>query len=314
MNHPRRQKLQSVVYAIRHLNDFSNDEAKLVCRDCSPGYVTQTINKLVRHGFLDQWLAERKKRLRWIESKVDEIDQWIAKQVHGEQVKETPEQDRPREVLLRIGSDQLSVEQLLAILIRTGAPGESALQAGRIIANRYATRLDELAETSLYELKEVSKAVRKDSFCQIMAGIELGRRVAIQKEQLAEAQIRIKGSDEAIAYCTKVFHRLAYDGKQEQFHIVTLDTQHGPINHHLITVGTLDSSLVHPREVFRPAIRDAASAILLVHNHPSGDPRPSREDRAVTNKLREVGELIGIRVLDHIIVAREKTLSLMSLE
>ncbi len=314
MTDPRRQKLQSIVYAIRDLNDFSSDDAKLVCRDHSPGYVTRTINKLVRHGFLDQWLTDNKKRLRWIESKVDEIDHWIAKQIHGEQVKETPEQDRPREVLMRIGTDKLSLEQLLAILLRTGVPGESALQAARIIANRFAERLDELAEASLYELRDISKAVRKDSYCQIMAGIELGRRVAALKKKFGEAPIRIQGSADAIAYCSRLYHRLAFDGKQEEFHIVTLDTKHGPINHHLITVGTLDASLVHPREVFRPAIRDAASAIILVHNHPSGDPTPSREDHAVTKKLREVGELLGIRVLDHIIVAREQSLSLMSLD
>jgi DNA repair protein RadC len=314
MKEKRRQKLKSIVYAMRELNNFSTDDAKLVCHDSAPSYVTRTINQLVKNGFLDQYRVEgnRKQTLRWIDQQLDKLDQWIAKQIHGEQVKETPEADRPREILLRTGSDKLTLENLLAILIRTGVPGESCVQAARLLSNRFASRLHELPEAGMCELKEISRAIRKDSYCQIMAGIELGRRIALVKEQLSEEQIRIKGSDDAIRYCMKLFHRLAFDGKQEQFHVVTLDTQHGPINHHLITVGTLDASLVHPREVFRPAIRDAASAILLVHNHPSGDPTPSKEDRAVTRKLKEVGELVGIRVLDHIIVARESGRSLMA--
>ena len=145
-----------------------------------------------------------------------------------------------------------------------------------------------------------------------MAGIELGRRLALIQDQQPLPPERIRGSDDAIRYCMRAFNRLAIDGKQEEFHIVTLDTQHGPINSHLITVGTLDASLVHPREVFRAAIRDSASAILLVHNHPSGDPTPSREDKAVTDRLVQVGELVGIRVLDHIIVAKERGRSVMA--
>jgi DNA repair protein RadC len=311
MNEDRRRKLTSIVYAIRELDDFSNDDAKLVCRDCSPGYVTLTINKLVKHGFLDSRLEEKKKRLRWIESKLDGIESWIVKQVHGEQVKETPENQRPREVLLRSGAADLTLEQLLAILIRSGIPGESALQAARILANRFGERLDRLSESSHAELREISRVVRRDVYCQIMAGIELGRRVANFQAERQEP-CRIRGSDDAVSYCSKHFHRLAIDGKQEEFHIVTLDTQNGPINHHLITVGTLDASLVHPREVFRPAIRDSASSVILVHNHPSGKSTPSREDHAVTTRLKEVGDLVGIRVLDHIIVARERSRSLLA--
>ena len=115
---------------------------------------------------------------------------------------------------------------------------------------------------------------------------------------------------EAIDYCAHEFARLAADGVQEEFHIVTLDTKHKPIHRHCITRGTLDASLVHPREVFRPAIRDSAAAVLLVHNHPSGDPTPSREDHSVTKQLTEAGKLLGISVLDHIVVARRQCVSI----
>jgi DNA repair protein RadC len=100
------------------------------------------------------------------------------------------------------------------------------------------------------------------------------------------------------------------DRRQEEFHVVSLDTKLFPIGHHQITVGTLDASLVHPREVFRAAIRDAASAIILVHNHPSGDPTPSREDIQVTDRLKKAADIIGIKILDHIVVASQSCVSI----
>jgi DNA repair protein RadC len=103
---------------------------------------------------------------------------------------------------------------------------------------------------------------------------------------------------------------LVSDCLQEEFHTVTLDTKNQVIASHQITVGTLDASLVHPREVFRRAIKDAASSVILVHNHPSGDPTPSREDIAVTDRLCEVGKTIGIDVLDHIVLGKEKCVSI----
>ncbi|NND97849.1 MAG: DNA repair protein RadC, partial [Pirellulaceae bacterium] len=148
------------------------------------------------------------------------------------------------------------------------------------------------------------------SYAQIMAGIELGRRIARADAAVEDAPTKITSTKLAVAYCEQEFARLARDAVQEEFHIVTLDTKHKPIRSHRITVGTLDASLVHPREVFRPAIRDAASAVLLIHNHPSGDPTPSREDHQVTDQLTEAGKMLGINVLDHIIVARERSLSI----
>ena len=142
---------------------------------------------------------------------------------------------------------------------------------------------------------------------RLMAGIELGRRVS---EAKANYNTKITSTQEAIQFCTGHFSRLIANGLQEEFHVVTLDTKHRMIDSHRITVGTLDASLVHPRELFRPAIRDASSAVLLAHNHPSGDATPSREDIAVTERMTEAGKLIGINVLDHIVLAREGCLSI----
>jgi DNA repair protein RadC len=309
----RKQKLTTILYAIRALPEFSSDHAKDLCKDIAPAYVTKTLKLLVKEGHLGEVERDKSKLLVWTQKNIDlDFEQWINRQVYGEQIKQTPEEDRPRERLLRDGPASLTDADLIAILIRVGVVGESAVQAGRKLANRFSGRIAALADSSLHELRGMSKAIRRDSYSQIMAGIELGRRIAAVHDADKQATIRIRGSDDAIRYCARTFARLAVDGKQEQFHIVTLDTQYGPIANHLITIGTLDASLVHPREVFRPAIRDAASAILLVHNHPSGDPTPSREDHAVTKRLEEVGETIGIKVLDHIVVAKERCVSILS--
>jgi DNA repair protein RadC len=313
MSEERKQKLQSLIYSIQTEDAFSADWAKTRCQDCAPAYVTRVLKQLTRDGHLEASSQEAGTLYRWITNRPEEVDRWIDRQVYGEQIKQSPIEARPREQLLRDGAAKLTDAQLLAILIRVGVPKESAVQAGQRLSNRFSgADLAELFDASLPELRDISNAIRKDSYCQIMAGIELGRRISVLRDLKPELPERIRGSDDAIDYCMQRFARLAADGKQEEFHIVTLDTQHGPIASHRITVGTLDASLVHPREVFRAAIRDGASAILLVHNHPSGDPTPSREDIAVTDRLSKVGELVGIRVLDHIVVAKQAGRSVMA--
>ena len=183
-----------------------------------------------------------------------------------------------------------SNQELLAIVLRRQYERVADKGFGEIVQSGHA----ELGLTKL-------------AYDQLMAGIELGKRAA---EPKANYNVRISSTQAATDFCKAHFARLIAEGLQEEFHIVTLDTKHRMINSHLITVGTLDASLVHPREVFRPAIKDASSAILCVHNHPSGDPTPSREDRQVTDQLTDVGKTIGISVLDHIVVAKEGCVSL----
>ena len=304
----RRKRLERVLKPLVGLNEFSNEDAKLRCVESSPGYVTSTLNQLIREGFLREQTVGDRSMFQWtVELKIDE---WIDQQIHGLQVKQTPQQDRPRERLLKDGPESLSNGDLLAILIRVGVRNESAVAGGAKIANRFADRLTDLPKSSQADLKAISPAATKSSYAQIMAGIELGRRIAKVQQNSEQSVTKITSTKLAVAYCENEFARLAHDAVQEEFHIVTLDTKHKPIRTHRITVGTLDASLVHPREVFRPAIRDAASAVLLVHNHPSGDPTPSREDHQVTEQLTEAGKLLGINVLDHIIVASQRSLSI----
>jgi DNA repair protein RadC len=223
---------------------------------------------------------------------------------------QTPSADRPRERLFSQGPGSLRIADLLAILIRSGRPGESALQAGEKIAARYAERLGDLADAGQGELSEITAAIGPAAYCQIMAGIELGRRIAQARDENKTRKYSLQHSDAALRFCREHFARLASDAAQEEFHIVCLDTRLQVINTHRISVGCLDRSLVHPREVFRAAVKDAAKAIILVHNHPSGNPTPSDEDVTLTRRLEEAGKTMGIDILDHVIVARSGASSL----
>ncbi|MFG0289741.1 MAG: DNA repair protein RadC [Rhodopirellula sp. JB044] len=311
MSEKRRKRYQGVLYPLAQRSRFRRSEMADLVDEETASFVTRTVNEVVRAGVLETIREDDEILYAWTANDpVGSVDQWIDRRIHGDQVKETPEQERPRERLMRLGAASLSDADLLAILIRVGVVGESAVTGAQKLANRFHDELDRIRDAGLPELREVTPAVTKASYCQILAALELGKRAT---EALRERPVvihKITSTLEATQYCAEKFAYLAGDAVQEEFHIVTLDTKHKPIRSHRITIGTLDASLVHPREVFRPAIRDAASAVLLVHNHPSGDPTPSREDHSVTQRLTEAGKLIGISVLDHIVVARERCVSI----
>jgi DNA repair protein RadC len=273
-----------------------------------PGFITRRVNELVRQGWVIREDGDGQ-RYRWNPDRGEfSVQRWLDERLCGPQIKVSPRAERPRERLLAVGADQLQTSELLAILIRSGRPGESAVMAGRKIAQAFRHRLEALPEAGRGELRSISPAVADTAWCQIMAGIELGRRVAALSDRPITR--RISSTGEAMAFCQSHFARLASDGRQEEFHIITLGTKNQVIDTHRITVGTLDASLVHPREVFRPAIKDAASSIILVHNHPSGDPAPSPEDHAVTRRLEASGKTLGIDVLDHIVLGRGLAVSI----
>ena len=192
-----------------------------------------------------------------------------------------------------------SIEELLDTLLRSSNNAKK-------IAEDF--NIEELADIQRREARLTPAA-----FARLKAGIELGRRVQEAKTSYLNVK-RIGGSEDAINYCKQKFSRLISDCLQEEFHIVLLGTKNQILGTNHITTGTLDASLVHPREVFRPAIRAAASSVLLAHNHPSGDPTPSREDIAVTNRLEQAGEVIGIDVLDHIVMGKQGTISIREYE
>lgn len=317
MNEESRKQRESVLGVLSRLDHFSIDLALRSCETENSSVVSRTLRELVREGALVKTSTGGEDRYHWKNSPSGPppSTQSIPNRRCGQKpvddhTAQTVFARQPRERLLSEGAAALNDAELLSILIRIGVPKHSAILEGQRIAHRFAQRIEELAECTQRELREISPAATRVSYAQIMAGIELGRRITLMKSSRHANTQRITDTRTAIDYCRQRFARLAIDGRQEQFHIVTLDTKHKPIQTHCITIGTLDASLVHPREVFRPAIRDAASAILLVHNHPSGDPTPSRQDLGVTEQLTEAGRLLGIEVLDHIVVAGETGLSI----
>lgn len=304
----RYQRYKSVIEVVSAKSSFQLDDAKQACQPEQPGFVTKIVNELEKNG----WIVredDNRTNYRWNRGRGKfSSEKWLDEKIFGSQIPLSPTEERPRERLLAHGAAELRTSELVAILIRSGRPGESAVAAGEKIAKKFQHRLAELPAAGRGELKSVSHAVEVTAYCQIMAGIELGRRVAEVSGD--KASIKILSSSEAVNFCEKRFGRLIADAKQEEFHVVTLDTKNQVIDTHQITVGTLDASLVHPREVFRAAIKDAASSIILVHNHPSGDPTPSREDFAVTKRLEESGETLGIDVLDHIVLGAFQSISI----
>jgi DNA repair protein RadC len=310
----RYQRYKAVISYVSAQSTIDLQQSKEACQPEQPGFVTKVIRELEKSGWLvaenaSGISASDSRSFRWNQSRGQfKAEKWLDEKIFGSQILNSPSEERPRERLLQYGASQLGTSELLAILIRSGRPGESAVDAGAKLARQFQDRLGDLPSAGRGELKEISGAVEVTAYCQIMAGIELGRRVAMA--MVNRAVTRIGSSSDAIAFCEQKFSRLISDARQEEFHIVTLDTKHQVLDTHRITVGTLDASLVHPREVFRRAIKDAASAIILVHNHPSGDPTPSREDLAVTKRMNEAGELMGIRVIDHIVLGAFRSVSI----
>lgn len=204
-----------------------------------------------------------------------------------------PESERPRERLFREGPEALSDAQLLAILLRVGRPDSSAVQVAMDLL-KHVAGLQGLANRGIDELCRVP-GIGPAKAAQLQAAIELGKRVLAAP---LSTGVRVGSSADLFRH----YYPLLRDLRHEIFKAILLDAKHTIIRDATVSEGSLTLSIVHPREVFSLAIREAAAAIIFLHNHPSGDPQPSAEDRDLTTRLVAVGELIGIRVLDHIIV------------
>ncbi|MCL4426106.1 MAG: DNA repair protein RadC [Firmicutes bacterium] len=218
-------------------------------------------------------------------------------------IKDLPEADRPRERLFRFGPEALSNAELLALLLRTGNKGESALDlAHRLLslAAKQGGGFRYLITASLEELSHI-RGIGAAKASLIKAALEIGRRLAIS----TETKPVVKSPRDV---GNLVMEKMRYLDR-EHFEVLLLDTKNQVLAMELISVGTLNSSVVHPREVFKVAIKRSAAGIVLVHNHPSGDPTPSRDDLEVSRRLVEAGRLLGIDVLDHVIIGDNRFLS-----
>lgn len=218
-----------------------------------------------------------------------------------------PESERPRERLLAQGPQALTDAQILAILLRTGGAGQSALDVAHSLLQAFGG-IRELGVAAPWELCQ-HPGVGPAKAAQLLAAFEIGRRVAARP--LARGR-RITTSRD-LYEVVQAYLPHVRDRKKETFFVVLLDGRHQFITQVQVSEGTLNASLVHPREVFSPAIRHAAAAVVLLHNHPSGDPTPSPEDIQITRRLVQAGELLGIRVLDHLILGDRSYASLVDL-
>jgi DNA repair protein RadC len=216
-------------------------------------------------------------------------------------IHELPTSERPRERLKLHGPRALSSPELLAILLGSGSEGNSALRIGHeVLASAHGSlrRLSSQPVAALTSLDGVGNA----RAVAIHAALELGRRMAAEER---EDGMPVRGPRDV----HEIFAQRLQDLPVEEFHVAILDSQHRLERDVTVTRGLLNSSLVHPREVFREAIAENAAAIILVHNHPSGDPTPSPDDRITTEQLVQAGRVLDIPVQDHIIIGRGRYLS-----
>jgi DNA repair protein RadC len=215
-----------------------------------------------------------------------------------------PNADRPRERLWSLGASALTTAELLAIVLSTGGAGQDVLEV--------AGRLLEMAEGSLRRLARRpgaellrSPGIGPTKAGRLIAAFELGSRIAREERPPV---LKIREPEDVL----RLFGTRLRDLQVEEFHLLALDSQSQVLREVLITRGLLNSSLVHPREVFRAAIAEAAAGIIVVHNHPSGDPTPSAEDRSVTQQLAAAGRLLDVPLYDHVIIAGDRFVSFAS--
>jgi len=210
-------------------------------------------------------------------------------------IKEWPEDERPREKMQKNGADSLSDAELLALILRVGdhASHQSAIDLGRNMLQTFGD-LRKLSSATFSEICNV-KGAGPAKASSVLAALALGRRINTEKLENLE---RFTAPSQIFNH----FHYRFRDRRREYFVVLLLDGKNRIILEEQISEGSLNQSIVHPREVYSRAVKESAAAVILVHKHPSGDPAPSREDREITRRLKEAGDVLGIRVLDHIVI------------
>jgi DNA repair protein RadC len=217
------------------------------------------------------------------------------------QIREWPAEDRPRERLYHKGAEALADAELLAIQLGTGVPGLSSMDVAREILAQHGS-LSAVAALGVAELAHV-RGVGRVRAIRLAAAFEITRRL---RSRNGTSRVVLSSPEQVFAR----YGPLMEDLKKEVFRVALLDSQNGLLRDVVISEGTLSASLVHPREVFKPAILESAASVILLHNHPSGDPSPSREDLRLTRQLVDCSKLLDLRIHDHVIIGRERFVSL----
>lgn len=216
-------------------------------------------------------------------------------------MRDLPEEERPRERLARHGADTLSNSELIAILLRVGAQRQSAIALAERLLSDFGG-IEGVARASVERLSQV-KGMGLAKAARLKAAFELGKRLA-SKPQEKRAVVR-RPADAA----RLVMENLRYRDK-EHFVVLHLDIRNRVLKTSTVSIGSLTANIAHPREVFREAVDAGAASVIVVHNHPSGDPTPSKEDRTLTQRLKDTGEILGITLLDHLIIGSGEFVSL----
>ena len=216
-------------------------------------------------------------------------------------VRDLPPAERPRERLIRLGAEALSAQEILALILGRGVKGESVMVTAQKLLSKFGS-LQGIADSSVEELSQVN-GIGPAKAAQLKAAFDLGRRIEAAPREGKSAVTSPEDVVKAVAGDLK-------GKKKEHFLALLLDTRNRLIRTATVSMGSLDSSVVHPREVFKEAIKASAASVIFVHNHPSGDPEPSHDDIELTRRLVEAGKLLGIVVLDHVIVGDGAYLSL----
>lgn len=215
--------------------------------------------------------------------------------------KKIPSSDRPRERLLNNGSESLSNEELISIILRTGTKNMSVKEVSLKLLEELGN-IEKLKDISINSLMKI-EGIGRTKAIEIKAALELGKRVYMRNDILDN--VLLNSADLIYEY----FKNILSDKKQEYFYCVYLDNKGKYIDKKCLFIGTINSSIVHPREVFKEAYLNSASSFICIHNHPSGDVNPSKEDKYLTNRLNELGVIHGIKLLDHIIIGKNSYFS-----
>ena len=218
-------------------------------------------------------------------------------------IKDIPQEERPKEKLMYAGAESLSTSELLALIIRTGNSSKSAVQLAEDVLAYSAKELGSLREADVQELTEID-GIGSTKACSIVASLELARRLMGRESD--ELRISMKNPESVANLLMEDMRGL----KQEHLVALLLNAKCEIESRITVSIGELTSTVVHPREVFRPATRKGAAGIILAHNHPSGDPTPSQDDIQSTKRIMEVSKLVGIRLLDHLIIGDGRYISL----
>lgn len=216
-------------------------------------------------------------------------------------IMDMPQNERPQERLLRYGADSLSNSELLAVILRTGTKNENVINLSQRIITAF-NGINGLLEASQDDLMSIS-GIKEAKASQILSMAEMAKR--FQTYRSGDSYMINSPGDAADLIMVEL-----REFKQEVLKVLLLNTKNIVIGIHNASMGSLNSSIVHPREIYKEAIRKSAASIIMVHNHPSGDPSPSSEDLAATGRIKEVGKIIGIELLDHIIIGDGKYISL----